>query len=319
MVVFYGGEPLLAIPFIQRVMDGLPGATFVLQSNCTLLHLLPAPYLRRFAALLVSIDGRPETVEAYRGPGVYQRIVQNLEDARRRGYAGHLVARMACSMRTSVYDDVMHLLRHPLRFDSVYWQLDAEWDYPMNVRWGDFAGYLAGSYAPGVARLFDEFARACRGCAGDPARFLQINPFCQPLESMLEGRPCGLRCSAGSAAVSVTTDGRYLACPVASGERWNNIGHLDRDRPADCMGRVAIGPPCTECADYRWCGGRCLYANQTKHWGEEGYAVVCGTVRQILRLCEGFLDELRQLIASGDVKMEWFKFPNERYSLETIP
>lgn len=55
------------------------------------------------------------------------------------------------------------------------------------------------------------------------------------------------------------------------------------------------------------------------NWKLEGYKIVCGTVKQILRLCEGFLDELRDLIAKGDVKMEWFKFPNERYSLETIP
>ena len=45
---------------------------------------------------------------------------------------------MACSMDTDIYEDVMHLLRHPIGFDSIYWQLDACWDYPMNVRWGDF-------------------------------------------------------------------------------------------------------------------------------------------------------------------------------------
>lgn len=136
---------------------------------------------------------------------------------------------------------------------------------------------------------------------------------------MLDNKPTQLRCSAGISAVSITTDGRYLACPVASGETWNNIGTLEKDDPRQCMGKVTIGEPCTSCSDRRWCGGRCLYANVTKNWNEDGYKIVCGTVKQILRLCEGFLDELRGLIASGDVKMEWFRFPNERYSLETIP
>lgn len=104
--------------------------------------MLPTPYLLRLACILVSIDGRPETVAAYRGPAVYKRVFKNLADARERGFTGHVIARMACSMKTDIYEDVMHLLRHEIKFDSIYWQLDAEWDFPMNVRWGDFVGYL---------------------------------------------------------------------------------------------------------------------------------------------------------------------------------
>lgn len=44
--VFYGGEPLLNRPYVCRVMDRFPDATFVLQSNCTLLYDLPTPTLR---------------------------------------------------------------------------------------------------------------------------------------------------------------------------------------------------------------------------------------------------------------------------------
>lgn len=67
-------------------MDGLPKATFVLQSNCTMLHLLPTDYLHRLAAILVSVDGREETVSKYRGPAIYKKIFKNLDDARNRGF-----------------------------------------------------------------------------------------------------------------------------------------------------------------------------------------------------------------------------------------
>ncbi|KAH0570635.1 AstB/chuR-related protein [Spironucleus salmonicida] len=314
VIVFYGGEPLVNIPFVMQVMDLIPDATFVLQSNCTLLHKLSTPYLLRFQCILVSIDGRPETVATYRGPTVYQSIIDNLEDTRQRGYTGHMIARMACSMNTDIYEDVTFLLEHPLKFDSIYWQLDAEWDYPMNIRWGDFEGYLRDSYKPGIAKLMQDLMRDAR-----IGKFRQISPFAQIFETHLKNVPCDLRCGAGHRAVSIATDGKMLACPVAATEKWNHIGNLDVDKPKDVMKIQQISGPCEGC-DIRYaCGGRCLYANKTMHWKEQGYQIVCGTVRQLVDLVKENLDEMKQLIADGVIDFSNFEFPNERYSIETIP
>jgi MoaA/NifB/PqqE/SkfB family radical SAM enzyme len=111
----------------------------------------------RFSAILASLDGRPETVSRYRGPTIYNKVVKNLKDAKQRGFAGHMIARMACSMGTDIFEDVNHLLNHELNFDSVYWQLDSQWDFPMNIRWGDFEKYLDESYKPGIDKLFKMF------------------------------------------------------------------------------------------------------------------------------------------------------------------
>ena len=188
----------------------------------------------------------------------------------------------------------------------------------MNIRWGDFGKFLRESYMPGVAQLFEEFKASCRECGGDYSKFQQINPFCQPMYTILTDGKSAIRCGAGHNAISITTDGRYLCCPVASDEAWNNIGTL-KDAPMEQMDRVVIGGQCNECADRDICGGRCLYANHTMHWGKDGFQLVCTTVKQILDLCRGFKEELTQLIQEGRVAMEWFQFPNERYSLETIP
>ncbi|CAL6079118.1 AstB/chuR-related_protein [Hexamita inflata] len=319
VIVFYGGEPLLSIPFVSQVMDLIPRATFVLQSNCTLLHLLPTPYLLKFSAILVSIDGRPQTVGEYRGPTIYNKIVRNVKDAKQRGFTGHVIARMACSLKTDIYEDVKHLLSHELKFDSVYWQLDAQWDYPMNIRWGDFEYYLATSYIPGIQRLFAEFKESLLNANGDFTKMLSISPFVQILQSMVLNKHTGLRCSAGTKAVSITTDGRYLCCPVASDEDWNNIGTL-KDEPKSVMDKVVIGGICDTCEDKKWCGGRCLYANHTMHWKEEGYKIICETVKTIIRMCEDILPDVKGLLADGKMNLDWFdKVPNERYSIETIP
>ena len=73
--MFYGGEPLVNTPFVMRVMDLIPTAEFVLQSNCTLLTRFPTSYLLRIKCILASIDGRQETVDGYRGDGVYNKIM----------------------------------------------------------------------------------------------------------------------------------------------------------------------------------------------------------------------------------------------------
>ena len=65
--------------------------------------MLPTEYLLKFTAILVSIDGRKETVDGYRGKGIYDRVVKNVADARTRGFKGHVIARMACSMKTDIY------------------------------------------------------------------------------------------------------------------------------------------------------------------------------------------------------------------------
>ena len=70
-----------------------------------------------------------------------------------------------------------------------------------------------------------------------------------------------LRCSSGWNAVSVTTDGRYLCCPVANSDKWNHIGTLKDNNPLDVMGIKVIGGLCNKCDIKDICGGRCLYAN----------------------------------------------------------
>ncbi|EET02319.1 AstB/chuR-related protein [Giardia duodenalis ATCC 50581] len=323
--VFYGGEPLLNRPYVCRVMDRFPDATFVLQSNCTLLYDLPTPYLKRFACILLSIDGRPETVDAYRGEGVYEKIEKNIKDARSRGYTGPIVARMACSLNTDIYKDVHYLMyESPLKFDAVYWQLDVEWDSPMNARWGNFEIWMRQTYMPGVDKLFKEWREGLEH--GDVKVIVPFNTITEAYLdcNVIDGadpsvpRRGYLRCSAGHKAVSITTDGRVLACPVASGECWNNLGKLS-DQRTSLLGKKTVGGTCDICEVREVCGGRCLYANQTLWWGDDGHALVCELNKHLIGLCESHSERVQEMLATGKISWTQFHFPSERYSLEIIP
>jgi len=351
IVVFYGGEPLTNLPYVERVIDALPQATFVLQSNVTLLHALPTKYLLRFSCILVSVDGRPETVEAYRGPGIYDRIFKNIEDARERGFHGSFVARMACSLRTDVYEDVTHLARHPFHFDAIYWQLDCQWDSPMNIRWGEcpqggFEEWMRQSYMPGMEKLHREWVEQWTGNPAERWACRVIVPFNTISEAFFPGfdsapaevrerisrqsvvhdpdnptaiiRKGYLRCSAGHNAISITTDGRVLACPVASDEAWNNLGKISGDA-REMVTHLRVGKQCDSCEVKPFCGGRCLYANHTQWWGEEGFALVCELNRQLVRLCSESKDAVFSHLERNPGDWDEFCYPAEYYSLEIMP
>ena len=110
VINFYGGEPLLNIPFIEEVMDNIKGYKFVIQTNGLLLNKLKNKYLKNFHSILVSIDGRPEITDNYRSKDVYKKIIENCKLITRKKFNGDLIARMTVSENTDIYEDVTHLL-----------------------------------------------------------------------------------------------------------------------------------------------------------------------------------------------------------------
>ena len=79
-IIFYGGEPLVNRQFVLEVIDKVD-ANFVLQTNATLLNTLTKEQLDKFAAILVSIDGKRETVDVNRGKGTYDRCIAGCQSA----------------------------------------------------------------------------------------------------------------------------------------------------------------------------------------------------------------------------------------------
>ncbi|MCL5067612.1 MAG: radical SAM protein, partial [Thaumarchaeota archaeon] len=91
VISFYGGEPLLRIQKVKTIMDEIP-AKFVLQTNGIFLDKIEQLYLAKFHTILVSIDGTEDVTDRERGKGVYERIMQNVDLIRQRGFRCDLIA-----------------------------------------------------------------------------------------------------------------------------------------------------------------------------------------------------------------------------------
>ena len=66
--------------------------------------------------ILCSIDGRPEITNKCRGNGTYERIIENVECIKAKGFKNDIVARMTVSVSQGgdIYEEVMHILCVPL-------------------------------------------------------------------------------------------------------------------------------------------------------------------------------------------------------------
>ncbi len=309
IIAFYGGEPLLNAEFIEEVMDSFERCRFVAQTNATLIDRLPAKYWRRMDAVLISIDGRREVTDGYRGPGVYDLALRGAAKLRSMGFKGDLIARMTLSRRSDLYKDVTHLLSLKL-FDHVHWQLDLIW----SPRWPGLDRWVEG-YREALSRLFKLWLTSLR-----EGEVLGIAPFLGVLKHLLtrspvEAPPCG----AGSSSVAILTNGLVLACPIAVDEEWARVGRLDLDSWRTVRGKVRVEEPCPSCSIFNLCGGRCLYTNKERLWGEDGFKTLCELTSRLIYLIQRSLGEVEDLLRRGVVGPEELLYPPFNNTIEVIP
>ena len=313
-VIFYGGEPLLRIGLLEKIMRTVPAKKFILQTNGMLLHRLDSEYLNKLDTILVSIDGDRELTNYYRGKGVYEQVVKNLRQLRDEGFVGEMIARMTVGGETKIDRAVRSLIFNEDLFDSIHWQLDALFwhnDYDKD----GFARWAKAQYIPEVRNLIELWVRHMR----DHREVLRIYPFVGIMRSLLLNEPSKLRCGAGWTMFNIQTDGNITPCPVMAGMKDFYLGNIEHTDPRDLTSRaVFASEPCTDCAVYSICGGRCLYANVTKLWGEEGFRLVCSTVEDLIDALRSTVATIQRFVSEGTVLLGDFDYP--RYnSCEIIP
>ena len=313
VIGFYGGEPTLAMGLMEEVMDNVPVKAFTLQTNGTRLTEIKDDYLHRLHSILVSIDGGKEITDHNRGSGTYENVLRNVRNIRSRGYEGDLVARMAYSDHGDIYRDVSHLLHlDDPYFDHVHWQLDVFWSdlekRPQLEEW-------LGKYDQGLIRLIQDFHAALReGVVSG------IVPFIPVLKSLLTGEPTPhIRCGAGATSFAIMTDGRIEACPIMPELGFNHVSDIYTGNPSALECSIDDGPPCTRCDSLPVCGGRCLFANKTKFWGEKLFDRVCRTTKSMIRELEGITPMTKTLINDGVLHIDDFNYPEINNGCEIIP
>lgn len=305
-ICFYGGEPVLNSSYIKRVVKEIPAKKFVLQTNGLLIKDVEFELLNKFDAILLSIDGVKEVTDMYRGKGVYDKVLENAKLLRKKGFKGDLIARMTLTEEGNIYRDVVHLLSTRL-FDHVHWQLNVIW----SERWRNFEGWVKNNYLPNLEKLLNLWFKSIQEKV-----ILGIAPFQGILKRNLYGGnmpPCG----AGIDSVTITTDGRILACPIAVEERWAILSEDLKSfrRPENTL----IGEPCKSCPVSRECGGRCLYAYMEKLWGEEGFKKICELNVWLIKKIRRLKPKIIGMTKNGRIKLDDLIYPVYNNSIEIIP
>ncbi len=313
VLLFYGGEPTLRVPLMIDIMDRIPHAVFMLQTNATLLDGIPTEYVKRFHSILVSIDGSRVLTDGYRSQGTYDRVLANVRWLEDVGYRGDVVARMAVSEQTDIRDAVRHLLDlHDPRFMHVHWQLNVFWDAENN--WQDFDRWVAQSYNPGISKLADEWVKRMSDGTVEG-----IVPFMPVMYSLLTGEGSALRCGSGMDTFAVHVDGSIGACPICPDWDFSIVGHISKTRPDDLRNSLLVGEPCPSCEEFTICGGRCLFANKQRLWGDEGFRKVCNTVKHLIGCLKSHVPVVRQLVEDGAISLADLRYPEYNNGCEIIP
>jgi uncharacterized protein len=314
VLIFYGGEPLLKMNRLKEVMGVFPNARFVIQTNGLLLDRLEPEYLKKVESIFVSLDGDEALTDHYRGRGTYKRVANNLKRIWERGFQGEIVARMTVAEATEIDTQVLALISgDELPISSVHWQLDALFwqnDYPK--RW--FSEWVAESYNPRLRRLIRTWVEHMR----NTGEVWHLYPFVGVTHSLLNGESTHLRCGAGWCVFNIQTDGNITPCPVMAGMKDFYLGNIRDTSIKSLKDAVFVSEPCTSCKFFTICGGRCLYANATKLWGNKGFNEVCSTVVNMIEALRDVVPQIKSLIESGHIQQRDFEYP--RYNgCEIIP
>jgi len=301
-IAFYGGEPLLRLDLMEKIMDGINAEHYILQTNGLLLDKVKPRYLQRLSTVLVSIDGIKEVTNFYKGE-VYDRVMRNVKAVKK--HCNEVIARMVACEKTDIFRDVTHLLQH---FDYVHWQLNAVWSPP--DLWNDFPTWVE-HYNEGISRLAEFWLQSMR-----VGKVEGIVPFLGVLKAMLFEPNTSPPCGAGVNAFAITTDGRVAACPVCVDFEWNVLGTIEDDMQNF---RIEIDEPCRSCELSSICGGRCLFFNKERLWGEEGFNLVCSTSKHLISEIARLKPEIEELVENGVIEKEMLYYPKYNNTTEIIP
>ena len=313
VISFYGGEPLLRIQKIERILDELP-ARFVLQTNGLYLDAIEPSYLNKFHTILVSIDGTDEVTDRERGKKVYDRTMRNVDTIRRTGFHGDLVARMTVAQNTDIYQNVRHLLSSGY-FDHIHWQLN------FSMFWQGYDDEKTkleewiDAYDSGISLLVDWWVGEM-----SLGKVRGLVPFIGVMSSLLSGERSDLRCGSGVDFFSIMPDGRISACPVSVDFDFSMVGSIYNNTPNSLCGKVEIGEPCLSCDVFHICGGRCLLVNRAQEMlRKDGLYNICKTVRHLVNELKDSVPQVRSLIGSGMISRCDFDYPEFNNGCEIIP
>ena len=303
---FFGGEPLINMPFIERILDEVDSNYVSINTNGLLLDEIKDEHLNKFDQIAVSIDGCSETNDENRGKGTYTKIIEQVNNLRKR-YNGLITARMTISPGVDIEKEVLHLINLNI-FDAIHWQLNVLFHKEAWNNKEQIIKWFQESYNPGITNLIKYWTDEAK-----KENLIQLVPFVAIMNNLLTNTFVNnVRCGAGDSFFVINTDGTISTCPVTRFDE--NLGHIDQNPKLESKCRLQ--EPCVSCDFLDLCGGRCLYANTRNQWDKEGFELVCDSVKHLITELKKSYLEIMPLCNQGIVKKESF---DHFHDFEVIP
>jgi putative peptide-modifying radical SAM enzyme len=305
VLIFYGGEPLLQIEKIKKILDNID-VKFRMQTNGKLLDKLPIEYLKKIGKILISLDGDKKRTDYNRGQGTYDLVLENVRKIQEQSYNGELIARMVISQEfPDIYEQTKFLVE--AGFSSVHWQLDSGF-YKFDFNKEKFSEFVK-EYNKSITKLIEYWIEKMK-----EGKVLRLYPFMGVVESLLKKEKTLLRCGAGHSGYSITTNGKVIACPIMNNIKEFEAGDLNSNE----LKKFQMSGRCLKCDIKDVCGGRCLYWNRANLWPEKGDDLICKTIKHLINELKKQLPQIESLIKDNIIRKEDFEY-EKYFGPEIIP
>lgn len=244
-VTFYGGEPLLNLPFIRTIMEHHPDFRFQLQTNGTLLDNLPEDICQRLSNVLISVDGGEAVTDSYRGRGIYRQVMKNLAEMHQH-FGGSLTARVTWSSAETTFEHLDDLLHY---FDYVYWQfMQAEGGYD-----AEHMEIKKTVLRQLIARFFEDNQTLYPFI---PIMGMVRNKVRPDILEREHGDNC--QCRVSSHIINVLPDGRIFPCPDLTYVPELQQGDINENWLIKSPLQPHPNMPCESCEAFGFCRRNCM-------------------------------------------------------------
>lgn len=324
-LMFYGGEPTLAQPFIKKVIAGVKEAGldmgYGLQTNGTLLRELDKDIMKELDVMSISLDGPEEITDKYRGKGTYKKAVDGMKYIKeecRESFRGRLLQRTTLPIQEEVFLFESVKTANELGFDDMMFQIETP--IVRNVSNREIAGFVK-SYGFDIQRAFDYYIdRWKNGKKGT-----NIIPLQTAMRLILaktydiEVPPKVPMCGCGDNLMAIETDGIIYGCDTLIGKQEGVIGSIQTGvQPKVILEGVKLGEYSRGCAR-RSTESQLSFGKFEGEDGGKNYDLYCSCAATLMLNAGNALGEVQKLFNDGKISLEDFLHSPAAEFTEQLP
>lgn len=245
-IIFYGGESLLNQSDIKKYLQFFTqnngnNIKFGLYTNGTTLDKIDSFILKHLKVLFISIDGKKEIHDKYRGKGTFNLALNNFKKVESK-FKGESVGNITLTSENSIYMAVFNLIDI---FDHIHWNL-------VNGLDDNFSDDFLKNYLYDIKKLVNYWiAEMKKGVVKN------IIPFQVILSSLLWDKKNyrSYRCGCGTTLRVVDDNGDFYVCDELMDKQEFKVpenGNLEKWSSCNFYKK------CKGCEINYICGGGCL-------------------------------------------------------------